>query len=76
MSTRSAVVWRIRVAAAGGLTGFGIYLLVLAWGAPFDDGGALFTPVAFMGALLCFGSAIACVVPRHALPRNGRPAAR
>ena len=76
MPTLRAVVWGIRVASACGLTGFGIYLLVRAWSIPLDGSGTVFTPMAFMGALVCFGSAIALVVPHHVLPRNGRPAAR
>ena len=76
MSTLRAVVWGIRVALACALTGFGIFLLVRAWDIPLEGGGTLFTPMAFMGALVCFGAAAALVVPHHVLPRSGRPAAR
>ena len=71
-----AVVWGIRVAVACALTGVGVFLLVRAWGIPLDGSGTTYTPTAFVGALLCFGSAIAVVVPHHAAPRTGRPAAR
>ncbi|HEX4655224.1 MAG TPA: hypothetical protein VH274_05740 [Mycobacteriales bacterium] len=76
MPTLRAVVWGTRVALACALTGFGVYLLVRAWDVPLDGSGAVFTPMAFMGALVCFGSAAAFVVPHHAVPRSGSPAAR
>jgi len=80
----SRLLWSIRIAVACALTGFGIYLLVRAWGIPLEGGAALFTPMAFMGAMLCFGLAIAAVVPARVrargnpqlAPRSGRPAAR
>jgi hypothetical protein len=76
MPTLRAVVWGFRIALACALTGFGIFLLVRAWASPLDGSAALFTPMAFVGAILCFGGAIAFVVPHHVVPRNGRPAAR
>jgi hypothetical protein len=76
MPTLRAVVWGARVAAACALTGFGVFLLVRAWDSPLDGGAAMFTPAAFLGAILTFGSAIALVVPHQLAPRSGRPAAR
>ena len=84
MSRLRAALWGIRIAVACALTGFGVYLLVRAWGIPLEGGSALFTPVAFVGALLCFGVAVAAVVPAsmrgrsnpQLVPRSGRPAAR
>ena len=78
------LVWGIRIAFACSLTGFGVFLLVKAWTSPLDGGAALFTPLAFVGALLCFGVAVASVVPAslrerddsQLVPRSGRPAAR
>ena len=80
----SRLLWGIRIAFACAVTGFGVYLLVRAWAMPLDGGSALFTPVAFVGALLCFGAAVAAVVPAsmhgrsdtQLVPRSGRPAAR
>jgi hypothetical protein len=84
MSRLRAVLWGVRISVACGLSGFGVFLLVKAWDIPLEGGAALFTPMAFVGALLCFGLAIAAVVPAsirgrsnpQVVPRNGRPAAR
>ena len=77
MSRLHALVWGIRIAAACALAGFGVFLLVRAWGLPLDGSAATFTPVAFVGALLSFASAVSLVVPHHvAPPRRGNPAAR
>jgi uncharacterized iron-regulated membrane protein len=84
MSRLRAALWGIRIAFACALTGFGVYLLVKAWGIPLEGGSALFTPMAFAGALLCFGLAVASVIPAsmwerskpQLAPRSGRPAAR
>lgn len=77
MPTRRTAWWSIRAGLATCSTGFGIFLLVKAWASPLDGSAALFTPLAFAGALLSFGLAVALLMPHApAVPRSGRPAAR
>lgn len=66
----------MRVALAVASAGFGVYLLVRAWTASLDGSAAAFTPLAFMGALLCFGLSVALLARHVSVPRSGRPAAR
>jgi len=74
MPTLRAVKLAMRIATAVASTGFGIFLLVRAWAIPLDGSSAMFTPLAFVGAMVCFGMTIALLMPLQ--PRRGRPAAR
>lgn len=70
------MLWPLRLAAAVSSAAFGVYLLIRAWNAPLDGSSDMFTPLAFMGALLCFGLSVVLVVRQTSVPRRGRPAAR
>lgn len=76
MPGRQAALWTLRVVLAACSSGFGIFLLVRAWGVSLDGGSAMFTPLAFMGALLSFGLSIVLLMRQTSVPRKGRPAAR
>lgn len=69
-------MWTLRVVLAACSSGFGVFLLVRAWGVSLDGGSAMFTPLAFTGALLCFGLSVALLTRQASAPRSGRPAAR
>lgn len=76
MPRRQTALRTLRVCLAACSTGFGIFLLVRAWFASLDGGSAMFTPLAFMGALVCFGLSVVLLIPQASVPRGGRPAAR
>jgi len=77
MPRRQLALRTLRVALAACSAGFGVFLLVEAWGVSLDSGSA-FMPLAFVGALLCFGLSVALLVSptQSSAPRRGRPAAR
>ena len=76
MPTRQTAVWTLRVLLAACSSGFGVFLLVRAWNVSLDGGSAMFTPLAFMGALVCFGLSVVLLMRQTSVPRKGRPAAR
>jgi hypothetical protein len=76
MPRRQTALWTLRVLVAACSSAFGVFLLVRAWGVSLDGGSAMFTPLAFMGALVCFGVSVVLLMRQTSVPRKGRPAAR
>lgn len=76
MPRRQTALRTLRVLLAACSSGFGVFLLVRAWDVSLDGSSAVFTPLAFMGALLCFGLSIVLLTRQASVPRRGRPAAR
>jgi flagellar biosynthesis protein FliQ len=65
MATLRRVLLAVRLSMALGLVTLGIVLVVKMFGIQIEEGAILFVPMLLAAALMCFGGAIALLVPRR-----------